>query len=552
MAETNRLAAALRYIDEQRPADPFARLKADPIGALRSAFESKVDPIINNARRTFATGGGIGDILRAYGEAGAPANAAMLRGMGTPYQEPTPVNAPPSMAPNTSYGNLGDASAQMAGGMIGDPLNAIPLAGPAARGAVAAGRAAAPAGRYAGEQLARGLEAHLMRSGGILPMAPSLPQSKMQQILESGQAPSGAPTGERSFILPRSEGMYTPGIAQIDLPRSAGGREIEFNERTQELLGSRAASNAISQAIKKGEPLGVKEWYGTEPLRQFALNEGLSQQEFDRMLAQLASASQRNPVEKQTQLGSYLWNLDKSGQLTPEKELLTNALRRQGAESGPNYIELPPNIGGLAQSAIFDRAKTIAAGDIEKALPPTDKLGTFYRNYQGNLKPVTVDVNAMHLPIMQAKQADWLVPKFVRKDDKGNVIYTVYPKKEFEEGRLTMADALKRTEFWKSAPGSAGEYSGIETLWQRAAKRAGVDPAEAQALGWYGGGDLTKLRSAPETYMANLERMARQRAKNTGKTPLQVMKDFVQGKERLGMVGIAAPAAPDLLKEENK
>jgi hypothetical protein len=552
MAEADRLAAALRYIDEQRPADPFARLKANPIGALRSAFESKVDPIINNARRTFATGGGIGDILRAYGEAGAPANAAMLRGMGTPYQEPTPVNAPPSMAPNTSYGNLGDASAQMAGGMIGDPLNAIPLAGPAARGAVAAGRAAAPAGRYAGEQLARGLEAHLMRSGGILPMAPSLPQSKMQQILESGQAPSGAPTGERSFILPRSEGMYTPGIAQIDLPRSAGGREIEFNERTQELLGSRAASNAISQAIKKGEPLGVKEWYGTEPLRQFALNEGLSQQEFDRMLAQLASASQRNPVEKQTQLGSYLWNLDKSGQLTPEKELLTNALRRQGAESGPNYIELPPNIGGLAQSAIFDRAKTIAAGDIEKALPPTDKLGTFYRNYQGNLKPVTVDVNAMHLPIMQAKQADWLVPKFVRKDDKGNVIYTVYPKKEFEEGRLTMADALKRTEFWKSAPGSAGEYSGIETLWQRAAKRAGVDPAEAQALGWYGGGDLTKLRSAPETYMENLERMARQRAKNTGKTPLQVMKDFVQGKERLGMVGIAAPAAPDLLKEENK
>lgn len=415
----------------------------------------------------------------------------------------------------------------------------------AGQGAEAVGRAAAPVAGQA-------IENYLVRSGGILPMAPSLPQSKMQQILESRQAPGGAPTGERNFILPRSEGMYTPGITQIDLPRSAGGREIEFNERTQELLGSRAASNAISQAIKKGEPLGVKEWYGTEPLRQFALNEGLSQQEFDRMLAQLASASQRNPVEKQTQLGSYLWNLDKSGQLTPEKELLTNALRRQGAESGPNYIELPPNIGGLAQSAIFDRAKTIAAGDIEKALPPTDKLGTFYRNYLGNLRPVTVDVNAMHLPIMQAKQADWLVPKFVRKDDKGNVIYTVYPRKEFEEGRLSMADALKRTEFWKSAPGSAGEYSGIETLWQRAAKRAGVDPAEAQALGWYGGGDLTKLRSAPETYMENLERMARQRAKNTGKTPLEVMKDFVRGKERLGMVGIAAPAAPDLLKEENK
>lgn len=112
---------------EPSPVDPLARLKADPMGALSSAWKNKVDPIINNARRTFSTGGMIGDILRAYGEAGAPVNAAMLRGMGTPYQEPAPVNAPPTMAPNTSYGNLGDTTAQAAGEMLGDPLNAIPL-----------------------------------------------------------------------------------------------------------------------------------------------------------------------------------------------------------------------------------------------------------------------------------------------------------------------------------------------------------------------------------------------------------------------------------------
>lgn len=112
---------------EPSPVDPLAKLKADPMGALSSAWKNKVDPIINNARRTFSTGGMIGDLLRAYGEAGAPVNAAMLRGMGTPYQEPAPVNAPPTMAPNTSYGNLGDTTAQAAGEMLGDPLNAIPL-----------------------------------------------------------------------------------------------------------------------------------------------------------------------------------------------------------------------------------------------------------------------------------------------------------------------------------------------------------------------------------------------------------------------------------------
>ena len=125
MAEANRLAAALRYIDEQKPADPFASLKSDPIGALRSAWERKVDPIINNAKRTFATGGVLGDILRAYGEAGAPANRAVLKGMGMPYKEPAVVNTPPTLAPDNSYGNMGDTTAQAVGGMIGDPLNFV-------------------------------------------------------------------------------------------------------------------------------------------------------------------------------------------------------------------------------------------------------------------------------------------------------------------------------------------------------------------------------------------------------------------------------------------
>ena len=125
MAEADRIAAALQYIDEQKPADPFASLKSDPIGALRSAWERKVDPIINNAKRTFATGGVLGDILRAYGEAGAPANRAVLKGMGMPYKDPAVVNTPPTLAPDNSYGNMGDATAQTFGTIIGDPLNFV-------------------------------------------------------------------------------------------------------------------------------------------------------------------------------------------------------------------------------------------------------------------------------------------------------------------------------------------------------------------------------------------------------------------------------------------
>jgi hypothetical protein len=58
---------------------------------------------------------------------------------------------------------MGDPQQQFAGQLLGDPMNVLPMVAPAARGAVAAGK-------YAGPELARGLENYMVKSGGILPM----------------------------------------------------------------------------------------------------------------------------------------------------------------------------------------------------------------------------------------------------------------------------------------------------------------------------------------------------------------------------------------------
>lgn len=364
--------------------------------------------------------------------------------------------------------------------------------------------------------------------------------SKLDEALKAKQAPMTTPQGTGLPLMPRDQGMYTPGVKQEDLPRMpmvdkarAKGEKPKYTPRMQDLLDSPTARKKVDTLIEKGDELGMREWYGTEPLRQVAMDIGMNQKQFDEFLAQMASASQRNPVDQQNRMGSYLWHLSQTGQLPEDAFLLTNKIKsgKQAAPKG-TAIEMPPGYGSLAQGDIFARGKQIASGDIEGALPPDKKLGTFYRNYKGNLKPVTVDVNAVRGPIIERGDPRWLASKLVEKDEEGNVIATHFPRKDVESGLMSIKQAKERPGFWEAAP-SGSEYAGFEDLWQRAAKRKGVAPAEAQALGWYGSADVTALKTKPELYIENLERMIRRTAEQTGQSPRQVMEDVLRGKTYL-------------------
>jgi hypothetical protein len=375
-------------------------------------------------------------------------------------------------------------------------------------------------------------------------------EPKMEAILQSKQAPMTTPQGTGLPLMPRGQGMYTPGIEQKDLPRlptvdkaRAKGEKPKYTPRMQDLLDSPTARKKVDALIAKGDELGMREWYGTEPLRQVAMDMGMSQKQFDEFLAQMASASQRNPVDQQNKMGSYLWHLSQTGQLPEDAFLMTNKIKR-GKQERPEgtAIELPPGYGSLAQGDIFSRGKQIASGDIEGALPPDKKLGTFYRNYQGNLRPVTVDVNAVRGPIIERGDPRWLASKLVEKDEEGNVIATHFPRKDVESGLMSIKQAKERPGFWEAAP-SGSEYAGFEDLWQKAAKRKGMAPAEAQALGWYGSADVTALKTKPELYIDNLERMIRRTAEETGQSPRKVMEDVLRGKQYLKKDGGAVKMA---------
>lgn len=365
-------------------------------------------------------------------------------------------------------------------------------------------------------------------------------ESKMAQMLEAQQAPMTRPQGTGLPLMPRDQGMYTP-REQKDLPRMpvvdkarAAGKSPKYNERMQDLLDSPTARKKVDTLINKGKDLNMKEWYGTEPLRQVAMDAGRTPEQFESLMAQLASASQRNPVDKQNQMGSYLYHLSETGQLPENSLLLTNKLKKALKEDpslaeGRQLVELPTGYGSLAQGDIFNRAVMIGQGKIDEALPPNKKLGTFYENLLGNLQPVTVDVNAVRGPIIERGDPRWLTSKLVEKDETGKVINSYKPREMLESGEMTLREAKQRPGFWEAAP-SGSEYAGFEDLWQRGAKRHDVAPAEAQALGWYGSADVTALKTKPENYVDNLERLIKRTAEQTGKSPTEVMNDMVTGK----------------------
>lgn len=373
-----------------------------------------------------------------------------------------------------------------------------------------------------------------------------LAAGKLKAALEAQQAPMTTPSGTGLPLMPRDNGMYTlreqkelPRMPMVDKARAAGVQP-NYNERMQDLLDSPKARKKVDNLINKGKALGVQEWYGTEPLRQVTLNAGRTPEQFDSMMAQFASASQRNPVDKQNQMGSYLYYLSETGQLPADSLLLTNKLKEAlkadpSLAQGRTLVELPKGYGSLAQGDIFNRAVMIGQGDIAGALPPNKKLGTFYENLLGNVKPVTVDVNALRGPIIEQGDPRWLTSKLVEKDEKGKVINTYKPREMYNSGEMSMREAQQRPGFWEAAP-SGSEYAGFEDLWTRGAKRHGVEPAEAQALGWYGSGvpkegdNITALKTKPENYVDNLERLIRQTAEQTGKSPTEVLNDMVTGK----------------------
>ena len=326
-------------------------------------------------------------------------------------------------------------------------------------------------------------------------------------------------------VLPKTESPYIETeqfLPERQNPRMKEGKPV-YNERTTDLMSSRAAKNAINRNIDRGDAMGMREWYGTAPLYEAAMQEGLSHDEFLRMMQHLSSASQRSPVPGQIKRGSATWVADRQGLLTPD---------------APEY-QLPPGYGSLAQKDIIKRAYEIANGE---GLDESKKLGRFYQNLIGNLEPATVDVMAMRGPTMATKDPRWLANSVREQNLKTGEISTLRPKQMYNEGELSLKQALDRPGLWEAAPQGA-EYGAFEDMYRDIAKKRGMGTAEAQASAWYGSGADAGLRTAPRTFMQAMEDRILDTAAKRQESPQSVLSAFLRGEKPLMGVGAGVGVA---------
>jgi hypothetical protein len=449
---------------------------------------------------------------------------------------------------------------------------ALMAAGPLGRIAPAAGRAAlaagggllamepgeAEAGR--GDAVARGARNIVERVTeavtGRAPRAPVTPEGFAVQGRDFTRAQQATlreiasePAGVGPIDLARSTG--TGSAPQAPLERFVPPRGI--SPRLQRALENEDVLSGMRDSIRSGIEMGADRWYHTEPIRQAfirELGEEAGQDRFRRYMDYVAATSPRSDVSTNIRNASYYFT-------------------RDGMPTVKEDLRYP--YGHVAQNLHIQNADTIQRGGFNVMQNP--KPASFSENLQGNLVPVTVDTHAFRNIAMRTRDPEFLETSISVPNKTGRAAANLSedeqalltmaqrygevsadgkkivfrPQRLFQEGRLTMDEALGIPSFWASKPRD-NEYGAAEALYGRLAQEFNLAPADAQAAAWAGAGQLTGLaspptRTFPQLFNERVEYTARMR----GEDPNDTLRNMIRGQRPLLGIGAGGVAVPGLL-----
>jgi hypothetical protein len=341
------------------------------------------------------------------------------------------------------------------------------------------------------------------------------PGSLVGAPVKAGEAALGA--GPTRSLFDYSKLEKVPGVPQVDLPRYTPPRGVP--ERITDITNDPTVRDKMLEVISQGQRMGGGNWYNADPLRA-AFNAELGSggdAAFRKYMDMVAATSPRSEVGANVRNASYYYGRAMRGEGMPEV-------------GTPN----PQPYGHLAQRLHQMNAERVAGPGWDALNNP--KPASFAENLTGNQQPVTVDTHAFRLPGIVAQDPRFLETAFqVAKDaPKQNI------PKMIQSGETTLAEAANRPAWWQAQP-KANEYAAMEKYYQSLGKELGLTPAQTQASAWVGGGKLTGLASdESKPFLRFFEDRVNITADKTGKTPKQVLKEFIRGKAPLLGLGGAA------------
>lgn len=356
-----------------------------------------------------------------------------------------------------------------------------------------------------------------------------------------------------------STAAMIPDVPQTPIDRWEPPRGI--SPRMQDAMSNSAVSRGIADSMRKGVELGADKWYHTEPIRRAfvaELGEQAGQKAFSDYMDLVAATSPRSDVPTNVRNASFYYWLKQNNMPMPDKNPYPYGHVAQNLHK-QNVANL--SRPGDLSAAVPDQVGPSTAWDIYK----NPKPASFSHNLQGNLEPVTVDTHAFRNIGMRTKDPRFLATSISQKykqgaDPAADTLAARYgeisgdkvtyrPQKLYEEGRLTMKDALETPGFWESMP-NPNEYGAAEALYTKIGKRLGLAPADAQAAAWSGGGELTGLGSSPRhTFPEILNERILYTARMRGEKPSDTIKAFIRGEKPLLTLGGAAAVGASLMDE---
>ena len=340
-----------------------------------------------------------------------------------------------------------------------------------------------------------------------------LPMDEASRAARTEQVAAAGKVQDQLFEL--SDLGRVSDIAQFDIARYAPPRGVP--ERVVDLTSNPRVRDKMLDTIAVGVKMGGPIWHNTWPLREAFVSElgkARGEEAFRKYIDFVAATSARSEVGANVRNASYYYKRLMSGEGMP-------------AVGGAN----PQPYGHLAQQQHQMNARRVAGEGLNPLNHP--KSVSFAENLVGNLTPVAVDAHGFRLPAIFAEDPRFLAKSFRTHPDAPaqNIRAAV------ENGGMEMREAVKRPAFWQAQP-RANEYGAMEQYYQSLAKEVGLRPAQGQASGWIGGGDITGLVSdSTKPFLGFFEDRVMLTARKTGLDPREVLKRFIRGEMTLRWVG---------------
>ena len=279
---------------------------------------------------------------------------------------------------------------------------------------------------------------------------------------------------DRASIKDALEGF--PGVEQSKFPRDTPSRaNIEHVEGLYTDPENRAL---IEKQIKRGLPLGGESFYASlYPVKQAVLEAGMPPEKFERWIHSLAPASARNSIMNEMAVGQFLRDMNARGiPLTEANVAKEMALYKE--KFGIGLPLMPLHHEGVAK--VLEGGQNLR--DMNLANIPTNyKIPTYGSQKAGDF------ANSVVLDVHEAggqTQGSRYHPYFNEQGGFGNTEYNAG-----EQGLLGIAQDL------------------------------GIPGGMAQAGRWFGGGELTGLKSPRGDALDLLEKQVAYTLKQKGVQP---------------------------------